>query len=151
MPFFLPSRLVDLEYVNQSGEVDTGYEALAQSYADDIDFAFFVVNFHYTRSDYEQLTPRDKQFIKKAYENKTVKETTEMRNAVLNAVGNALRKKNSRFVHLWKKVQRPIDKEKALNDLAVIEEVEAKEGKLWVDLLYAVNGMEKPRKEGSDE
>ena len=143
MPFFLPRRLIDLEYT-KTGEVDKEYSNLIDRYSDDVDFAFFVVNFGYSRSDYEELTPRDMHFIRKAYENKTVKETTEMRNAVLNAVNNAFRKKNQRFMKLWERVSRPIDKEKAKNDVISINQIEKAEGKSWVDLIYAVNGMKRP-------
>lgn len=114
---------------------------LTTEYADDIDFAFYVVNFGYSREDYEQLTPRDVAFIRKAYETKTVQETTLLRNAVLNAVSNALRKKNARFQKLWKKVQKPLDKEKARNDAEIIFETEEKEGKSWVDKIYEANGL----------
>ena len=114
---------------------------LTTEYADDIDFAFYVVNFGYSREDYEQLTPRDVAFIRKAYETKTVKETTYLRNAVLNAVSNALRKKNARFQKFWKKVQKPLDKEKARNDAEIIFETEEKEGKSWVDKIYEANGL----------
>ena len=39
---------------------------IAEPYQKDIDFAFFVVNFGYSRSDYDALTPREIVFIRKA-------------------------------------------------------------------------------------
>lgn len=142
MSFFLPRRLIELEYFEtDNSEIDEEYVRLTTEYADDIDFAFYVVNFGYSREDYEQLTPRDKAFIRKAYETKTVQETSQLRNAVLNAVSNALRKKNARFQKLWKKVQKPLDKERARNDTEIIIETEEKEGKSWVDKIYEANGL----------
>lgn len=69
-----------------------------------------------------------------------------MRNAVLNAVSNALRKKNARFRELWKKVARPIDKEQAEENVKVVQEIEEKEGKGWIDKILQANGL-KRRKE----
>lgn len=70
-----------------------------------------------------------------------------MRNAVQNAISNAFRKKNSKPIPLWKKVQKKLDKEKAEDDLLIVEEIEEIEGKTWVDLVYAINGMRRPEKE----
>lgn len=105
------------------------------------------MNFGYSKADYEALTQLEKLFIMKAYENKTVEQTTYIRNAVLNAVSNALRKKNKRFVDLWKKAQKPLDKEKAQVDLSVVLETEKKEGKDWVSRIYEANGMQPPKRE----
>lgn len=135
MPFFIPTRLVELEYTEEEpGEV-------ISEFAEERDFAFFVVNFNYSKSDYEALTPKDKVFIRKAYENKVVKESTDMRNAVQNAISNAFRKKNSKLIPLWKKIQKKLNKEKAQDDFLLVQEIEEKEGKTWVDLVYEMNGI----------
>lgn len=55
MPFFLPRRLIEFEYFS-SDEADQEYMEIAEPYQKDIDFAFFVVNFGYSRSDYDALT-----------------------------------------------------------------------------------------------
>lgn len=144
MPFFLPRRLVDFEYLK--GEPDPEYEKLAEPYRSDMDFAFFAVNLGYSKSDYYELTPREAVFIRKKWEEKTVSESTLLRNSVLNAVSNALRKKNSRFRELWKKLGRPIDKEKAEDNMKIVQEIEEKEGKGWVDKILQANGL-KRRKE----
>ena len=68
-----------------------------------MDFAFFAVNFHYSKADYMALTPAEKAFIYKAWEDKTVSDTTLIRDAVLNAVSNALRKKKRKERHDWRK------------------------------------------------
>ena len=111
-----------------------------------MDFAFFAVNLGYSKSDYYELTPREATFIRKAWEEKLVSDNTLMRNAVLNAVSNALRKKNSRFRELWKKFGRPVDKEKVEDNLKIIQDIEAKEGKDWIDRIMKANGL-KRRKE----
>lgn len=113
-----------------------------------MDFAFFAVNFHYSKADYMALTPTEKAFIYKACEDKTVSDTTLIRDAVLNAVSNALRKKNARFRKLWKKANAPSDKERALADIKIAEEVEQKEGKGWIDKILRANGFKKKAKGG---
>lgn len=144
MPFFLPRRLVDFEYLK--GEPDPEYEKIAEPYRNDIDFAFFAVNLGYSKSDYEEMTPREAAFIRKAWEEKLISDNTLMRNAVLNAVSNALRKKNARFRELWKKVSRPIDKEVAANNLKTVYEIEEKEGKGWIDKVLEANGFKRRKK-----
>lgn len=111
-----------------------------------MDFAFFVVNFGYSKRDYEDLTPREAAFIRKAWEEKLVSDNTLMRNAVLNAVANALRKKNARFRGLWKKRARPVDRDSADESVRTVREIEEKEGKGWIDKILQVNGL-KRRKE----
>lgn len=106
-----------------------------------MDFAFFVVNFGYSKTEYEMLTPKEKAFIYKAWENKIVSDTTHMRNAVLNGYINARRKKNKQVIPLWKRKQKPADKEVVKNNLQIIKENEKKEGKMWVDLIYKANGI----------
>lgn len=114
---------------------------MAEPYRKDIDFAFFASNFGYSKQDYEELTPREAIFIRKAWEDKLVSDNTLMRNAVLNAVSNALRKKNARFRELWKMVSRPVDKEQAEEGVKAVQEIEAKEGKGWVDKVFEANGF----------
>lgn len=101
-----------------------------------MDFAFFCVNFGYSKADYNALTPKEKAFIMKAYENKTVRESTLLRDAVLNAVSNAFRKKGKSFKKLWKKLSQPISEEQLEEDFTIINEVEKREGKAWIELLY---------------
>lgn len=88
----------------------------------------------------------EKMFIRKAYETKLVSEMTHIRNAVLNAVNNALRKKGKKFVDLYKKAQEPVDKEYNETGIKIIQRIEAREGKSWVDLVYARAGLRKPKK-----
>ena len=84
---------------------------MAKPYQDQIDFAFFVVHFGYSRADYDALSEVEKAFIRKAWEDYTVSWTTLVRDAVFNAVGNALRKKGKRFRKLWKKRTQKADRE----------------------------------------
>ena len=135
MLFPVPERLVEFEYLG-SDEIDEEYDELAKDYLNEIDFAFFVVNFGYTKSDYNQLTPTEKLFIYKAYENKVVGDTTLIRNAVLNATVNANRKKNKKFIELFKKRNKKVDKDFIQNNISVIKEVEEKEGRDWINKLY---------------
>lgn len=118
---------------------------MAKPYKDVMDFAFFAVNFHYSKEDYLSLTPVERAFILKAREDKIVSETTLIRDAVLNAVSNALRKKNARFRKLWKKIQAPSDKEKAHEDIMTVQEIESKEGKGWIAKILEANGFKRKK------
>ena len=142
MPFFLPKRLIEFEYL-QSDKKDYEYEEAAKDYQDEIDFAFFVTNFHYTKTDYEALTPKEKAFIYKAWENKLVADTTHIANAVNNAVSNALRKKGKKATPLWKRKQRKHDVQKMRDTYKEVLIAEEKKGKAWVDAIYKANGMER--------
>lgn len=122
---------------------DTQYKELAKPYQTDIDFAFFVANFGYSKADYEALTPREKAFIFKAWEGKIVSDTTHIRNAFLNGYVNAKRKKNKRIIPLWKKKQKRADKEVVHNNLEIIKENIVKEGKSWLDTIHRANGMKR--------
>lgn len=108
------------------------------------DFAFFVVNFHYTRSQYDTLTPAEKRAIMKAYETRTVTETTLIRDAVFNALINAHRKKGKPFRKLWRKTGGFITKREAKDKVTIIKEIEEKE-KGWIQALYKNVGI-RPKK-----
>lgn len=149
MPFFLPSQLVEFEYFgDNSGEVDESYNDLAKGYERDIDFAFFFVNFGTSKHDYMQLTKREKIFIRKAWEEKEVRESTFLRNAVMNAVLNAMRDKKQPFRELWNKKQKPVDHEVVEVNISVIEETTKKEKFDWVAEIYKANGFNKPTERG---
>lgn len=110
-----------------------------------MEFAFFAANFGYSKQDYLDLTDMDKQFLYKAWENKTVSDSTQMRNAVLNAIANAFRKKGKNFIKLWRKRQRKADLDKVQQNLKTIEEIEKRETG-WIDKIYAANGRKAPKK-----
>ncbi len=88
--------------------------------------------------------------IRKEYELKTVNDMTHMRNAVLNAISNAMRGKNKKFVDLFKKKQAKADIEYNKNAIKVILEVEEKEGKSWIDKIYKHAGQRKPQNNRGD-
>lgn len=144
MSFFLPSRLVALEYLTGDEEPDSEYAKLAKSYRDDIDFAFFVVEFGFSRQEYESLTEREIYFIRKAWENREVRNTNLINMAVSNALANLHRKKGKPPIPLWKK-SSSFDKQKAKDGIKVIEEIEARDGKNWVQKLWAANRQIKQR------
>lgn len=147
LPFFLPSGLIDFEYFGAEG-TDEEYDKLAKDYRQEIDFAFFVVNFGYSKTDYEALTRKEKAFIYKAWENKVVSDTTHSRNAYMNAYVNARRKKGKKLMPLWKKKQKKVNKDVAKDNLNLINEIEQKDGKSWIDLIYQGSGFKRKRKKG---
>ena len=147
MPFFLPGRLINLEYF--SGEPDPDYDRIAKPYQKEIDFAFFAANFGYSKGDYESLTRRERAFLYKAWEDREVFRTTMLYNAVYTATYNVNRKKNKRALKLWRRGQvQMADKEIAEENLKIALEVEEKEGKNWVNLVYQKNGLKKPERRG---
>lgn len=103
------------------------------------------MNLGYSKRDYEELTPREAAFIRKAWEDKLVSDNTLLRNAVLNAVNNALRKKNAPFRELWRKAQAPVDRDKARDQIEIVREIEKKEGKDWVDRILKANGFKRKK------
>lgn len=112
-----------------------------------MDFAFFVVNFGYTKADYEALTPAEKLFIRKAYEDKTVSDSSLFEKAVEVAIGNTVcRKKGKRALSLWHKQQRPADKAIVKKQIEIVKEIEDKNGKDWVQLVYKAAGIKMPKK-----
>lgn len=145
-PFFLPSRLVEFEYL--SGEPDPEYSEVAEPYKDTLEFAFFAANFGYSKKDYEELTPAEKAILKKAWEDKIVSDSYAIYNAVYTATYNVNRKKGKKALKLFKKNRKAhkVDTQKARNDMQTILEIEEKEGKGWVDRVYKAAGL-KRRKE----
>lgn len=142
LPFFLPNRLIEFEYLKSDNQsIDEEYSRLAKPFSREIDFAFFVANFGYTKADYDALTECEKAFIMKAWEEKQVLQTSLVNKAVANAVCNALRKKNSRAVPLWKKKTKKANKAQSKALIADIEKIEKTQGKSWVDKIYNANGM----------
>lgn len=110
-----------------------------------MDFAWFVVHFNYSRTQYDELTPTEKAFIRKAYEDKTVSDTTLIRNAVLNAVANANRKKGKRFRELWRKKMPVVNENDKRKKFSSIEEIEKREAG-WIKKIYAANAGKITRK-----
>ena len=147
MPFFLPGRLIEYEYF--SGEPDPDYEKIAKPYQKEIDFAFFAVNFGYSKTDYEELTPKEKAFIYKAWEEKIVSDSYHVYNAVFTVTYNVNRGKNKKALKLWRKAKvRKADMEIIQDNLKIIREVEQKEGTAWIEKIYRANGMKFLRKGG---
>ena len=91
--FFIPVRLVEWEYFPTSKEKP---DLEAEQFRKSQDFAFFAVQFGYSKADYNALTETERALILKAYENKVVADTNLLAGAVLNAVSNAFRKKGKK-------------------------------------------------------
>lgn len=111
-----------------------------------MDFAFFAVNFGYNKADYKALTPAEKLFILKAYEDRVISESTLTANAVLNAIGNAMRKRGKPFLKLWRKKPQRTDKEMQENRIEQVLAQERRSGKSWVEKIYRENKRKIPIK-----
>lgn len=141
MPFFLPSRLIELEhFVGEKPNED--YLKIAEPYRRDIDFAFFAANFGYSKEEYEALTPKELHFLRKAWEDKAVLETQLFYNAVFTAFYNVNRPKRKKALKLWptKQVQKG-DMNIIKGNLDTVRKIEKEEGKDWIKTVYEANGL----------
>lgn len=139
MSFFLPRRLIEFEYLGDS-EPDEEYVKEAKPYRNDMDFAFFAVNFGYTKADYNALTPREVRFIYKAYEDRIVSQSYLIYNAVYTAFYNVNRSKRKRALKLFKKKAARVDKATQQENLEAVMESQKNDGD-WVARLYKENGF----------
>lgn len=105
-----------------------------------MDLAFFVVEIGMSVTEFNQLTEREKLFIRKEHENKFIKDLTWMRNAVINAEANVNRGKNKSFKELFPKNNKA-DVEYNENAIQNITQMEEEKGKDWVSKIYKANGM----------
>lgn len=148
LPFFLPSALIELEYLHGDGAEDSKYAEMAKPYQHDIDFAFFAANFGYSKAEYESLTPREINFLYKAWENRVVSESYRIYNAVFTAMYNVNRPKRKKALALWKKSgAHKADMETIRENLSIIKEIDRAEGSEWARRVYRENGLKYPRKE----
>lgn len=116
---------------------------MARDFSYEKELAFFIVQIGMSREEFDNLTDKEKMFIKKEHENKFISDITWMRNAVLNAEANINRGKNKKFIELFPRKQ-VANKEYNENAIKNIIEMEEANGKSWVDRIYKANGMEKP-------
>lgn len=78
-------------------------------FLDEIDYAYFAVKFGWTRSEYEQLTPIERRFIRKEIEEATVRESEIFQQIIEMAIGNSFRKKGKKYRKLFKKLKKELD------------------------------------------
>lgn len=134
MPFFLPPRLVEFEYLTDEG--DPNFAEVVKGHEYDYEFAFFVVHFGWSLTDYESITPKQKALIIKAWEDKMVADSNLASAATLVATINAHRKKGKPLTKLWKKTTRRGDTEQSRLDYQQVIENEKTKGKSWVQRIY---------------
>ncbi|EOR25020.1 hypothetical protein A499_06450 [Niallia nealsonii AAU1] len=102
-----------------------------------------------SKSEFDSLTEVEKMFIRKAHENKFLKDTTWIRNAVLNAEANINRKKGKKFIDLFPKKAHKVDKDYNENAVKNILGMEEKKGKSWVEKIFKANRVKSPEKGGN--
>ena len=99
---------------------DNGTRTKAGEFQREIDLAFFIVNFGFSKQEYMELTPRERMFVYRAWEDKLVRDSQLNHDATLLAEANAHRKRGRSIKPLWTKhgkvdpdeMQRLIHKEK---------------------------------------
>lgn len=135
-----------MEYL--SGENSKEEEKIAKPYEKEIEFAFFAVNFGYSKQEYEALTPREIRFLYKAWENKIVSDSYYMYHAMFTAFYNVNRPKRKRPLKLWEKAKtKKADMDIVKRNLKIIQEIEEKEGHSWVDQIYQFNHIKRERRD----
>lgn len=117
----------------------------AEQFQKSQDFAFFAVQFGYSKADYNALTETERALILKAYENKVVADTNLLAGAVLNAVSNAFRKKGKKPQKLWKKQPKHTNKERQQQLVQQVLEADAAQGTAWVEAIYKANGRKRKK------
>lgn len=105
-----------------------------------MDFAFFVVNFGYSKADYEALTPKEKAFIYKAWENKKVSDMCSTYNACYTAFFNVNRSKKQRPIKLLKGKRQRVDENVLTENKEVIMQANKNDGD-WIAKIYKANGL----------
>lgn len=91
------------------------------------------------------MTPREKAFIYKAWENKVVSESYHIYNAVFTATYNVNRRKNKKALKLWRKASvQKADMEVIQDNLRIIREVEQTEGRSWIAKVLRANKLPIP-------
>ncbi len=92
-----------------------------------------MVNFGFSRREYDDLTKKEKAFIVKEWETKLVRDVTFARDAHLNAIVNGTPRKSRRFIELFKKKPKKTDAEELRNTYEGILAYEKQKGTSWVD------------------
>ena len=105
------------------------------------------MNLGYSKADYNALTPIEMAFIRKAYEDRVVFESTVLRDAVMNANYNINRKKGKPLKKLWTRIVKLTKSDKTVQkkNVDLIQKIEKKETG-WVRRLYEANGWIKKQK-----
>jgi len=130
LPFFLPGRLADLQYLG--GEDDDGFAQAVKGHEYDHDFAFFVVNFGWSIDDYEKITLKQKTLIIRAWEDRLVADSNMLASAVTVGTANANLKRGKSPLKLWRKRPKIADNDQARLDVDQILQAERLKGKSWV-------------------
>lgn len=145
--FSVPPELIRYKYLRTAEKRETEEE---KKYSREKELAFFIVEFGMSKKEYGELTPAERAFIYKAWEDKIVRDTTYMRDAVMNAEYNVNRKKGRRFRKLWTPVGRISQTEKRsyTDTRKRILEIEKEKPTDWVRKIYEVNGWIKKKKGG---
>ena len=89
-------------------------------------------------------------FIRKAYEEKVVFDSTVIRDAVMNAVYNVNRKKGKKFKKLWTLIGKLTNSEQQtlkVNREKILK-IEREQPTDWVKKIYQVNGWKLNKKGG---
>lgn len=112
-----------------------------------MDFAFFAVNFGYSKADYDALTLKEKTFIYKAWETREISRMMLVYNAVFTATYNVNRRKNKRAIDpLKRRKSKKADMETVSANLKIARQVATMEGTAWVDKIYRANGLKPPER-----
>jgi len=143
--FFIPPELIRYKYFRTAGKQAKEEE---KKFSREKELAFFIVEFGMSKKEYGELTPTERAFVYKAWEEKTVRDTTYIRDAVMNAEYNVNRKKGKKFRKLWNPVGSLTQTEKRTYEdtKKKILDMEKERPTNWVEKIYQVNGWKFKKK-----
>ncbi|RVU97064.1 hypothetical protein EII22_09015 [Coriobacteriales bacterium OH1046] len=111
--------LTDYEYFEMEPGPDLDDEAV-RLWRNQIDYAYFAANLGWDYGQYGSCTPVQLLFIRKEIENRTVRESNLLKDAVQVAVANCLGKRKS---SLWKRRSRVrVDPAMPIAEIEAIQE-----------------------------
>ena len=110
-------ELVDYEYFEPAPE-NPEYDKKAALFSEEMDFAWFVAKFGWSKAEYNQITPVERRFIKKEYESDTVERQALMQSTFELAIANVMRKKGKKYKKLFKRIKKIADDQPLTRDEA---------------------------------
>ena len=105
--------LTEFEYFEPAPD-DPEYDAKAALFEEELDFAWFAAKFGWSKSDYNQITPVERLFIKKQCETETVERQTILQSTFELAIANVMRKKGKKYKKLFKRIKKKIKDEQPI-------------------------------------
>ena len=106
-------ELTEYEYF-EPAPYDPHYKHISSYFKNELDFAYFVVKFGWTREQYDSLTEVERLLILKQIETETVQEQEKLQATFELAISNVMRKKGKKYRKLFKRVKKKLKDEQPI-------------------------------------